>query len=350
VGGPVQDDFSRAAALFEESLALRRTLGQVEGLSDLLCNGALIAVVRGDYARARALLEESLAQHRADGNLESIGRGGLGLSLYRLAMVLRTQGDNVRATALLEECLALHREWGDREGIALVLLGLGDIARDQGDPGQVRVYCSESLALFEELQVTWGRGFALNNLALAAYQEGELALALALAEDSVALFRSLEVGMSLAEALTTLGRIVGAMGDAARAQVLLVEALALAWVKGTRWFVAAGLEELAVHATAQRQAARLYAAAATLRAAMGAPLPVYLYCGHARALAAVRTELGEDAFSAAWTAGEALPLAEAVDEARAMTPRRELPGHGVSPRWRRTQALRLSQGEFPIAS
>ena len=139
----------------------------------LLVNAAMEARAAGEYARATALLETCLAQHRALGNRESIKRGGLGLSLSRLALVLAEQGEHARATALYEECLALHRELGDHEGIGSALLGLGDIARDLGDTAQVRMYCEETLALFQDLGHNWV-GFSLNNLALAAYQDGDL--------------------------------------------------------------------------------------------------------------------------------------------------------------------------------
>ena len=167
-----QEDFERAAVLFEESAAEYRALGQEQGLAAALINSALIACARGEYARATRLLEERLAVHRAAGNRESIGRGGLGLSLFRLGMVVRDQGHYARATALYEECLDLHRHLGDHEGVAIALLGLGDIARDEGDAGRVRAYCEESLTRFSDLEIAWGRGFALINLALAAYAGG----------------------------------------------------------------------------------------------------------------------------------------------------------------------------------
>jgi DNA-binding NarL/FixJ family response regulator len=67
------------------------------------------------------------------------------------------------------------------------------------------------------------------------------------------------------------------------------------------------------------RAARLYGAAEAARQAIGAPMPRH----HARsdqAVARVRAGLGEPAFAAAWAAGRALPLAEAVAEALAVAP------------------------------
>ena len=223
---------------------------------------------------ATVLLEESLARHRAAGNRESIKRGGLGLSLSRLALVLVEQGEYARATALYEECLALHRELGDREGIGNSLLGLGDIAREQGDTGRVRTYCEETLGLFRDLGHTWV-GFSLNNLALAAYLDGDLALAASRAAECVALFRELGAGPSLAEVLITLGRVEGVLGETIAATAHLAEALTLAWARGPRFVAAAALEELGMLSVRQGPAqhgVRLLGGAAMLRQAMGTPV------------------------------------------------------------------------------
>jgi non-specific serine/threonine protein kinase len=311
--------FAQASALFAQSGALRRALGQDERSTGLLINAAMEARAGGHYAQATTLLEESLTRHRALGNRESIKRGGLGLSLARLALVLAEQGEHARATALYEECLALHQELEDREGIGNALLGLGDVARDLGDTAGVRTYCQQTLALFRELGHTWV-GFSLNNLALATYQDGDLALAAQQAEESVALFRGLQAEPSLAEVLVTLGRVRGAQGEEAAARADLSEALTLASAQGPRFVVTAAVDALGVLATQQGQVqhgVRLLAAAAQLHQEMGAPARPADRPALEGALAAARTALGEAAFTAAWAAGQTLPLEQVVAHALA---------------------------------
>jgi len=315
-----EHEFAQASALFTQSEALRRALGQDERTTGLLINAAMEARARGDYARATTLLEESLAQQRARGNRESIKRGGLGLALARLALVLAEQGQHTRARALYEECLALHRELGDREGIGNALLGLGDIARDLGDTAGVRAYCEETLTLFRELGHTWV-GFSLNNLALAAYLDGDLALATRRAEESVALFRGLRAGPSLAEALVTLGRVRGAQGAAADARAHLSEALTLAGVAGPRFVVAAALDALGVLAVRQgqvRHGVYLLGVVARMRQTMGAPVQPADRPMIEGALAAARAPLGDATFTDAWAAGQALPVEQLVVHAVAI--------------------------------
>jgi DNA-binding CsgD family transcriptional regulator len=87
-------------------------------------------------------------------------------------------------------------------------------------------------------------------------------------------------------------------------------------------------------------AARLYGAAEALTAAVGLPLVVPPPGQYRRAVEALRRELGADAFAAAWAAGRALPLEQAVAEALeavdegAGAPSTPGEPHGLSPRER----------------
>ncbi len=73
-----------------------------------------------------------------------------------------------------------------------------------------------------------------------------------------------------------------------------------------------GLARVAVAQGRMKRAARLCGAAAALRVDRGWPLPPAKRVEHDRTVAAARAALGEDAFTAAWAEGHALPLAEAI--------------------------------------
>jgi hypothetical protein len=79
--------------------------------------------------------------------------------------------------------------------------------------------------------------------------------------------------------------------------------------------IAYALEALAEVAWAERRAdaaARLYGAAAALRERAGVAIPPDDSPRYNRNVAAVRTALGEEAFSAAWEAGRSTPLERVV--------------------------------------
>jgi predicted ATPase/transcriptional regulator with XRE-family HTH domain len=301
-----QHDFAHAAQLFEQSMALRRALGETEGEASLLDNAARAWRSAGQYQQATPLMEEALAQHRALGDRRSLGAGGLGFSLYELGLVLREQGDFARAAALFEECVTFHRDLGDREGLGIGLLGLSDVARDQGDAVGIRKFGQESLAILRELGVQWAIGFVLNNLALAAYLENDLPQAFVLADESVSLYRAQQAEASLAEVLVTMGYILRVQGEVAAAYEALTEALRLALAVGPHLLVAAALEGLAGLAVQPGQsalAARLLGAAAALRARMGTPVRPVDQPAVERLLATTRSTLGSDTFTALWGAG-----------------------------------------------
>ncbi len=331
-----QHDYTQAAQLFEQSMALRRALGQTDGETAVLLNAARQARATGQYQRATTLLEDALAQHRAmsihtaentPARQQTIGermpveqaeRGlsydELGQVLRELGLVLREQGEYARATALFEEGVALHHAIGDRASAAFSMLGLADLAREQGDGAGVRKYVEPSLAILRELGIQWAIGFALNTLALGAYYAGDLTRGSTLIHESVALFRDLKADGSLAEVLITLGKIMRAQGDAAAAYGALTKSLQLALAVGPRIMVAAALEEFACVVATQGHAeltVRLLAAAAALRAEMGTPARPADRPALDHALATARATLDADTFEAMWAAGE-LPLEQVL--------------------------------------
>jgi tetratricopeptide (TPR) repeat protein len=304
-----EHEYAHARQLFEQSIALRRVVGEPEDATSLLHNTALEARSNGQYQRATALLEDAVSRHRAIGDRGSRSSAGLGLSLLLLGHVCREQGDFVRAAALFEACVELHRAIGDQEGLAIGMLGLSDVARDRGDAAGVRAYGEESLTILRQLGVQWAIGFALNNLALAAALEHDHPRAMAFVSESVALFRTQNAAASLAEALITLGRIAQAQGDAVAAYAALNEALQIASASGPRVLMPAGLEEFAslvIEHGHTELATRLFAAAASLRIQMGAPAPLFAQDAREQVLAACRSTLGDAAFTAAWTQTQSL--------------------------------------------
>lgn len=122
----------------------------------------------------------------------------------------------------------------------------------------------------------------------------------------------------MAVSLSNLGGIACDQGDYAAARSLQVEALATAREIGDRRMTAYCLEGLAAVALGQEQsdrAARLFGAAAALREEIGCPLTPVEAAGEENQVSRLRQALGEEAFTAAWQAGEAMALEEAVEYA-----------------------------------
>jgi non-specific serine/threonine protein kinase len=122
----------------------------------------------------------------------------------------------------------------------------------------------------------------------------------------------------LAYTLSFLAKVVLEQGDHERALDLYKESVRILREVSDKRPIAECLEGMANVACMQGQAeraARLYGAAATLRAAIGAPMspserPVY-----DRMFAAVRNALGDQALSAYFAAGEIMGLEQAIEYA-----------------------------------
>jgi non-specific serine/threonine protein kinase len=182
---------------------------------------------------------------------------------------------------LLAQGLALDREVGDKEGMAVSSLLLGSVALKQGDIATARTRMEEGLLLYREM----------------GYREG------------------------IAEALALLGKVAIAQGDLSHARMLYEESLILARALGQRELIATGIEGLARVLAAQddpAQAARLWGMAEALREALGAPLHPVERADYDQARAAVRDQLGEGGFIAAWQEGRLMPADQALP--RAETP------------------------------
>ncbi len=85
-----QGDYAAARTLHEESLAIRRELGDQRSIAASLGNLGNVAHVLGDYAAARTLHEESLAIRRElgrsyDGLSVEHSTDPNGVSMFRLA-------------------------------------------------------------------------------------------------------------------------------------------------------------------------------------------------------------------------------------------------------------------------
>jgi non-specific serine/threonine protein kinase len=155
-----QGDYSAATTLHEESLAIRRELGDRSGIAGSLNNLGSVAHNRGDYSAARSLHEEGLAIRRELGD-----RSGISSALNNLGNVAVNQGDYPAAIALYEESLAICRELGHRFGIAASLGNLGNVVLCQGDYPAAKALLEQSLANFREIGQLWGIPYSLEGLA-----------------------------------------------------------------------------------------------------------------------------------------------------------------------------------------
>ena len=312
VGGyaSVHKDEGQSVALGTQALTLFRELGDTAGITRALVHIADMVWQQGDYARATALAAESLTLFRQLGD-----RSGIAFALHKLGDIARDQGDYARATALLEESLATWRALSHDEACAFVLNGLGDVALNQGDYALATNRYQAALALFQKIGSHDGIAWILRNLGRVAHIQGDDNQALGFLETSVAWFRKVRDTLGLAWALHHLGMAALGQGNHLRAIALLREALTLQHKQDHKSHILESLEGFAELASAQGRmvrAAQLLGAAAGLRESIGAPRSPGERRPYERLVAGVSTRLDEATFAAAWAAGQAMSLEQAI--------------------------------------
>ena len=268
---------------------------------------AALALEQADEERDATLgYEMSTVQHEQR-NVPHLAR-----SLYLLGVFAWLIGDFAMADSYAEAGLVRARDTEDTITRAYLLDLLGQVALDQGDDSRARTLLEAGLMLHREAGDTLGSlgaHFFLERMLLA---QGEVADARAYAEEHLALAKAIDFRSGIAGALTFLGRLALEEGNTALARELFDESLALLHEmnENVPLAVATNLQGIGVTLAAlgrPMEAVRLWGAADALCALLPEERAFV-----ARARAAVRAELSEEAFTAAWAEGHAMTLEQAL--------------------------------------
>jgi tetratricopeptide (TPR) repeat protein len=291
-----------------EALALARALGDKPVSAQALTALGVLARHHGDLTATRSLLEQSLALYRELGD-----KWGIAGVLDELALF---GGRLAVQRARYEESLAIRREIGDWWGIAHSLHHLGDVARLAGDWTTARTRYEESLAIERQMGRRGGIAWALHRLGNVAHGQGDPETAQVHYEDALRLAREIGSRRIVDRCLEHLGGLAAARGDFAGARALLTESLLRRRETGDNFGLVWSLLSFAALASAQakpERSLRLAAAAAALRDAIGATSLLHEDEAELdRLQRTARRQLMEEAHSAAWTQGRAMPLPRAI--------------------------------------
>jgi predicted ATPase/DNA-binding SARP family transcriptional activator len=242
-----------------------------------------ILVRLGEYAQAGKLLTHALVEFRVLGHT-----AGIGHVLLALSTLAAIEGDAGRASRLAEEAARWAHDHQDENLTMWAAIDLARLALGRGDRAKARTLLHDALAaehrkdaLAEEHRSgTLSGGFlSLMELAFLALHEDNHTQALSLFQESIALQQRLSIFALLPECLSGVAIVA-----AARAQ--------------------------------DERAARLLAAADSLRELVGRPSrPQPTTWQHDRThqtLASIRGRLGDGRFTAAWALGKAMTPQQAI--------------------------------------
>jgi tetratricopeptide (TPR) repeat protein len=311
-----QGDARCVRALAEESLAIGRSLNNLDVIAGALLTLGHLAQDQGNRPVARACGEESLAIGRALGNLNVVA-----WSLLLLGIAAESVGDYGTAAGLYEESLAAWRGLGDQWGLTRALNRGAHIALHRGQyPMAERLY-QESLAIRRAVRDRSGIAICHYRLAEIALHRGDCETARRLCEGSVALSREIGYRAAAAWGLNLLGQITGEQGDDKAMASVLAEALLL-WRELSD--VPSGLAQfletagwLAARQGEPERGARLFGAAEALRGDAAPSRGPFDAARFQRWVAVLGAALGEARLADAWSAGRTMARAEVLSAASA---------------------------------
>ena len=275
-------DNATALAAATESVALWRSLGELNPLIHALLMQSLAASFRGEPALALAAAEEGVHLGRALPESEALGSA----LTMRARMAAELENDLVAARRYIDEARVHARAARDNWTMAMNFMGLGATEARAGDFERARSHLSESMAGFE----AEGDEYFVNVL------RSELANAERLAgnyDDAVSLF---------SVALPEWWRL-GNRGGVSR----ILECLGFA----ARACAAQDGSESEQHRLLERMA-RLCGAAEALREEARAGMTPMEQREYAAELEAARSALPEATWQAAWNAGRAMSADDAI--------------------------------------
>ena len=271
----------------------------------------------GRLEEAKDFYEKSLAICRETGNLD-----GIMSRSYELSFFEWYAGNHLRANTLLQEAIELSRKVKIRWFFAQLQLELANRALARGEYAQAAQLAAESLVNIRDMNYLLRLDTPLETLQIIEWSRGDFARSIQYGQERLELFSGVSSFFQVERDISVylyLGRAAISQGDLSQAEKLLKKAgvsdlwnspdfgwrlkveLLLAWI--------ALLNQQGEHA----RAARLMGSVDSLYRQTELRYSPRERSEHAEALAAARATLGEEAFAAAFTTGQALTLNQALE-------------------------------------
>jgi non-specific serine/threonine protein kinase len=305
----LRDWLERALAQPGPADASRRG-GFAKARSKALYAAGQIAQARGDFAAASDFQRQRMALNQELEDQVEFAR-----ALREWSMTLHFQGKRVAAHRGFAQAVTILRGQQDPLGLGMSLYSLGVAEDAHGNHAAAQAAFEESLAILAETGSRWTRAFPLASLGRLSMRQGEYVLARARLEEALALRRSSRDKWTIGVNLSFLAEVAWREGDYRRAAALLQEALAMFREIGSQHGIGmclVGFGGIAAGQGKPARAARLLGAAAGLLESLGAVMALGDPVAYERDLEAIRAQLDQATFSAAWAEGRALTLEQAV--------------------------------------
>lgn len=153
---------------YEQSLKIKRRLGQQKGIADSLNMIASVYEVLGKSALALSDAKEALKIYREIGDRQDVGT-----VLINLGWLEHNLGKYDAALELFKESLQIQRNLGNENDQALCLNNIGNTYAFKGDYDDARTYFEQALQLREKIKVPSDIADTLHNLGEVSMKMGQ---------------------------------------------------------------------------------------------------------------------------------------------------------------------------------
>ena len=139
-------DYAQAIAHFQTCIEMRKSIGDLDGMSGSYNNLAVVYCSQSDYNLAAQYFRKSLEISRKIGDTY-----GTAMCYNNLGGICYILGDYSHAVEYYERSLEIRSEIGDLQGIADTYNNLGEVHHSLGDRQQALHYLQEAVRLFTEI-------------------------------------------------------------------------------------------------------------------------------------------------------------------------------------------------------
>lgn len=225
-----QGNYGAARSFYQESLRLRRELGDKRSIVQSLVGLGWVCCLHGEPAEGRAWAEEAqaISQELNDQPHQRIQL------LNLMGWVSLNYDGYLTAQTYYEASLTLSRQVQDKHGVANALSHLGICAYCLGNYVEARAAYVEGLALQRELGNAQGVRHSLAHLGLCAIDQGDDAAADTWLQECLALAEPVAENVLIALVLRNLGWLALFQGDLVAARRRTNESLAIGQLAGDK--------------------------------------------------------------------------------------------------------------------
>jgi tetratricopeptide (TPR) repeat protein/predicted Ser/Thr protein kinase/TolB-like protein len=170
---------------YQESLAIKRSLGQKPGIALTLGNVARVQASLGKPEEAHKSYLEAVKLQRETGD-----KKGLGVTLYNLGELYTERSRYDDALKSYKESLQIQRDVGDENQQAFCLNNIGNVYLAKGQSSDALTYYERALELRKKANIPSQVGETLHNLAEASLKGGDYGQSLDYHLKALELFRS----------------------------------------------------------------------------------------------------------------------------------------------------------------